>query len=272
MKQSVLRWSLLVGCLVWSTSCAVTSTDDLEEARFSLDGGDFATAVTKLESLTGIATNHEATLLLASAYAGRAGLDLLSLAKVLSTESNETEIFKKIHEALVGVLDSTNGLTDIGRAITTLNSFATANDPSATDTAERRYRLGMLQMIRAFIFPTITAKPTSGAALNPLLILTKDDVQSDFIASDNNLTNDGSTGGLATDNQLVDVLRKNFCALKERSAASGFTVAELQDLTLCQLTSNPSNLRAADFQSASITLCSDFSFSCTGSNGTDTTE
>lgn len=254
--------TLLIGC-------ASGTTGSFESALSALDNGDFDTAVTELESLATatVSDDLELSLLLSSAYAGRAGIDFLELAKTLLEDNNSDQAFQAIHSAFVQTIEAGTGLDDLLNAINALDDFT--GSATGADEAERRYRLGLLQAIDAFARPTITAKPTAASTIDVSAITSKAQVQTSFLEGDNNLTNDGAAGGVSSSNQLVEVLRDSYCALKDISAADGFTVEELQDLTLCQLTAEPEDLVPADF-SSSVTSCDDFDFGCTGADALNT--
>ena len=124
-------------------------------------------------------------------------------------------------------------------------------------------------MIEAFALPTITAKPSVNGAITVTNVTAADRarVQADFIDADNNLR----LGGLKTSDTIVKTLRKNYCALKNVTPSEGFTLSELQDLTLCQLSAAPDDLLGAnnDFQSAGVTTCATFNFTaCDGAGDT----
>ena len=66
---------ILIIPLVLFFSCAAGVQENLDKARFALDKGNYSVAKTNAEAaLTADATDVEAALLLASAYAGFAGL------------------------------------------------------------------------------------------------------------------------------------------------------------------------------------------------------
>ncbi|MBI2343404.1 MAG: hypothetical protein HYV02_03570 [Deltaproteobacteria bacterium] len=251
------RWRGIFACaLCMLAGCGTASDKALDDVLSALDAGNYAEAVTLASAaLADDATNFQLMMALSSAYSGRAGVELLDLAETLSDTDNESEAFKQIHSALVATISAT-GLPDLRLAITTLTDFT----GTVADATNYRFQLGMLQAIEAFALPTMTAKPisTSTVTATDITATHRADVQSDFLDADNNLI----LGNLGTDNQLVEVVRKNYCVLKDRSTDTGFSLAELQDITTCQLSDSPSSV--STFQSASVTSCADFNFdNCT---------
>lgn len=254
---------LVVTALFGIAGCGTPFATSLEEARFALDSGDFSTAVTKASTAVSESPNDfQATMVLSSAYSGRAGIDLLELAINLTDVSKEDEIFKDIHAALVSTIGAT-GLADMRQAILTLTNFA-GTFPATDDEKDYRFQLGILQTIESFALPTIKAKPTTTSSITLASVEANDRTvsESDFIAADNNLI----LSGLEASNQLVIAVRKNYCVLKNRSAATGYTLPELQDLILCQLSANPAAERT--FLSG-IALCT--AFDITNCTAVDTT-
>ncbi len=251
--MKVLRLLGAVLCAGWLTAgCGSASDVALDEVRSALDSGDYATAVTKGETaVANDPTNFELTLALSSAYAGRAGIEYLDLVEALSNVDNDDSAFSAIHNVFVDTVSAT-GIADVRLAITTLTGFG----GTIVDAARYYDQLGTYQVIEAFSLSTLRAKPTATSTTTVTDITDADraNVQADFVAADNNLV----LGGLDADNTIVETIRKNFCALKNLSTAEGFTVAELQDITECQLSANAANV--STFQSASVTSCADFDF------------
>lgn len=254
--------------LLLTTSCGAPATQSaLEEARFALDAADYATAVTKAtEAYAAAPTDLPTALVLSAAYAGRGGISTLDLVESLSETGATSDAFDRVHDIFVSTL-TTTGLADLRVAISTLTDFA------GTIPSDQRggysYQLGLLQAIEAFALPTLAAQPTADGTVTAtaITLAQKDAVQADFVGADNNLI----AAGLASDNALVTLLRQNYCALADVTGTAGFTLAELQDLTLCELNENVTTLTAAagSFQSAAILTCASFNFSCTAVDTTD---
>jgi hypothetical protein len=255
--QKIMRLvSVFVCAVLLCAGCGADIDKALDDTQASIDAGDYTKAINSAQSGLAIdTTNFRLTLLLSAAYSGRAGINFFELSKRLTDSANESSIFAKVHSSFVATIGS-SGLADLRLAISTLTGFTGTVD-SITDF---RYQLGLLQTMEAFALSTIAAKTTSTATLTvtDITATQKSNTQSDFLDADNNLI----LGGLAADNQLVAVIRKNYCALKERSTGSGFTLAELQDQVNCQLAADPT---AITFQSSSVTICTDFSGALTGS-------
>ncbi len=252
----------IVACLCVATlaGCGASYSTNLEEAQFALDTGDYASAVTKATAaLVATPNDFEATMTLSSALAGRAGVDLLTISSSLADTTLTAQIFSTIHNSLVSVLvGGGQGLNDLRAAITTLTGFG----GTVSNVHQYRFQLGLLQSVESFALPTMAAQPASGGTITATAISGTDatNTQNDFIDADNNLI----LGGLASTNALVTTMRKNYCALQLLSAGGGFTTAELQDLTLCQLSSsavqNTLTAVAGSFQSGSVATCASFDF------------
>lgn len=260
MKRYTSAVAIYCALVLSGLGCATSLDSATEAAIFALDSGDYTTAITKAtEALAANANDLDATILLSSGYAGRAGVNYLDLTKEISTEGEEDNVFQQIHTAFVATISST-GLADLRLAVTTLEDFA-GTFTTTREEEDFRFQLGMLQTIEALALPGIVAQPTAGGTLTVTDITEAQRVttRDDFIAADNNLI----LGGLAADNALVNTVRVNYCALKDLSANDSFSVEELQDVINCQLNSAAASLVAADFQSAAVTLCTDISFSCT---------
>lgn len=258
--KCVPRWVwVTMGIGVCAMGCGSASDTALDEVRAALDSAttasDYDAIITKAAAAQAAdPTNFDLTLALSSAYAGRAGIEYLDLVEALSDTGNSATAFDAIHGVFVTTLSAT-GLADVRLAISTLTGFT--GTVSTGDDGKRYYdQLGTFQVIEAFSLSTLRAKPTSTSTVTVADITAADrsNVQDDFINADNNLI----LGGLGADNTIVETLRKNYCALSQRSGAAGFTLEELQDITTCQLSDSPATI--VTFQSASITLCSDFVF------------
>lgn len=260
MKSSKIVLAVLI---VSTIGCASSLNKYTEECLFNLDVQQYAAAVNNcLKAVAANANDEEAAMYLSSAYAGRGGVDILSLEKDLAEESKEETAFKDIHDALVSGI-GVDGLPDLRLSISTLTGFG----PTPVDTENFYGQLGLLESIEAFALPSLTAQPEAGGAIDVNLITPdiKDSTQTDFIDSDDYLVDQA---GWSSDHQLVKALRKNYCVLKNITGGPGFTLAVLRDQVLCQLSDDRTSLTAADFQSG-ITACSAFNYSDLVCPGTD---
>ena len=286
-KINICALSLL---LILTASCASSVEGDLDEAMFALDNCSTTSTTSCTEAITAAdtllasdPTNTEASLVKSSALATRGGIDLLDLMVELARTGvsggfdNDTQKFRVIHDVIVGSISST---ADLRSAITALTGVTA---PATTDATYKSFyfQLGILQSIEAFVLPTATAQPTSTSAVTSTSVTTasRDSVEDDFVNADDNMITGGITSG-KDGFELVEILRINYCVLKNISGAVGFTLAELQDLMSCQLCIDVTNVSicpksstamtgaAGDFQSA-ITTCADFVFAaCSGSTAT----
>lgn len=279
MQRSKWLCACVYGCVALLTFACGRQLDNLvEEARFALDSGDNATAITKAEEALVIDPNDfDAALIRSAGYAGRAGVDLFKIAKEITKSGAEDEVFNLIHDTLVAALCTTScaqGLSDLRAAVTALTGFTGA----IKRAKEYRFQLGILQTIEAFGRPSITAQPTLAGAITATSITGSTAtsgsdaqiVRDDLVAADTNLL----AADIASDNVLITNIQKSYCVLKNRSAdaTSGetFTTAELQDRVRCELDDNRASLVAANFQSPTVTTCNDFNFStCTATETTN---
>ncbi|MBI4126588.1 MAG: hypothetical protein HY465_03760 [Deltaproteobacteria bacterium] len=224
-------------------ACAPSGDADIEAARFALDSGDYSTAITKATAaLTADTTDVDAAMVLSSAYAGRAGVRLLSVTADISDTGNTENEFEAIHDALIANV-AVDELPDLRAAITTLTTTLTA-EPAATDDLyeDFNFQLGSLQAIEIFAAPSITAQPSDDESdIDSTRIdetsdteTDKVEILADFIDVDNRLI----AAGMTADDDLVDILRKNYCVLHDLSAGDGIDLGVLRDQIECQLAAN----------------------------------
>lgn len=291
MKKQNISFLLLASYFL-ILSCASSTEGSLDSARFALDNckpEDVAACETAADEvdkvLAGDPDNISAALIKSSARATQGRVDMLSLISDLTqttTESGidqETQKFKFIRSALLGTM-TTADLVYLREGVSTLTDIVDggAAPQDETDPLYRDFyfQLGMLQSLEAFIRPVKLAQPEEDVAV---AAITGDDagfVRSDFLNADNNLIKGGIEEG-ETGWDLVEITRKNYCALKGASIGAGFETAELRALMECQLNDNFANLAGpgdgsdtGDFPGTTITKCLDFNY--TRCATTDTTE
>lgn len=266
MRRGLLVCGLLAG---FGLGCASSLDSALDAARSALDAGDYATAITQAQAaLAAVPGDFDATMALSVAQAGRAGVNLLDLTQQL-TDSDASNTFSGVHGVFLNTFyDDTatadlDGLTDLRAAIVTLTGFSGVASLTSDELAEYSYQLGILQAVELFSMPTILAQPTATATVDTSDIATADltNILADFIAVDNNLI----AGGIGSTNDLITTIQRNYCALADISAGSGFTLGELRALTACQLSDNPDSLAAGDLDGA-VANCAAFDFDCTAAN------
>ena len=257
------KWIISFFCLsllIAFTSCTATQNVRLEKARFAMDNGDYTSAIADInQAYTVDSTDEEIILLRASAYAGRAGLDLPTLAQNMTDSDNSSNIFQVIHAAFVDTIGST-GLADLRIAVTTLTTYITDVGVTAVDnTTDIFGDLGILEAVEAFARPTILAQPTADDTVDATLITAdnKAIVQTNLLDADNYLLDNA---GYKTDNQLVKTVRQNYCVLTNATGASGFTLGVLRDLTVCQLADDPDSLTLAGGDLSTVATCATFDF------------
>jgi hypothetical protein len=252
MNKVLKGLALFCLCGLLATSCGSASDVAIDKMLRDMDAGDFDSAVIAGKAAQAKDPNNfSLSMLLSTAYAGRAGIDIFAMTTSLTDATLTDNAFEEIHRILVTNIGA-GGLADLRLAVSTLGDFEGIID----DTRNFRFQLGLFQMIESFALPTITAQPTQSntVVVGGISAGDKANVQSDFLEADNNLI----LGGVSATNQIVDTLRKNYCILKIQSTGSGFTLAELQDITLCQLA-------GAGSTTSSVASCLAFDFTrCSG--------
>ena len=268
---------ILIIPLVLFFSCAAGVQENLDKARFALDKGNYSVAKTNAEAaLTADATDVEAALLLASAYAGLAGIELTNVAgDIMDTAGvgGDNDDFEVIRAAFASILDSDEKVTNLDNAIESLRPDSSASPklsvaPASTSDQHANYsfQLGMLQTIQAFALPSLKAQPagTTTITLADIVATTRASTETSFLEADDNLVNAN-----LDDNDLVTTLRQNFCVLKginsATTAGQAFSLAELQDMIACQLDAAGSSV--APTTTTCIAIAALFS-GCSGSGDT----
>lgn len=286
LKSLVLLPFLVVFLLL---SCASGTNSTLESARFNLDKCTTSNpaACEAAESdaqkvLDDDADNVEAALVKASAVATQGNIDIIfMMARMSQTEEGTidgegidqtTQKFKFIRGKLTGDVD----IERLRDAVVSLSSI-TAPEETDDNYKEYFFQLGLLQMLEAFITPSVLAQPTdtSEASVEDTESITDDVaayVLEDFIDGDNNFNEGGIVDSDNIGWDLVTMIRNNYCAAKNVNPANdGFSTEELRALMRCQLVANPEDLTGAagDFPGTAIATCDDFDY--TGCDNTNTT-
>lgn len=263
MKRTRIFPTAIVVAALLACGCASSLNANTEKARFALDNADWDAAIAYAnDALSSDPGDIDAALLLSSAYSGKAGLTVLSVASDLSGADAGSNLFETIHTNFVASVSSLDALRSSIESLT-LTTMPDAENPYYTDLYFQR---GLLDMIEGFVMPTLRAQPTIDGTITPADITAADatNVMEDFINADNDLINSGMD---ATDELVVNI-RKYYCVLENASAGSGFTRADLQDMVYCQLAADPTVVPAAGFQS--VANCAAFNFAaCAAAGNTD---
>jgi hypothetical protein len=187
-----------------------TTAAKLEAARIAVDSGDFTVAIAALVTLCGADSSAptcdaDTAALLASAYAGRAGLNVFDLiAAVTNTTSGVTGSFSSFSTLLPN--PTANNKSDLHNAVTILSSLS-------TPTANQSLELAVVAM--ADIVVTIGVDLSGGFDTStgvPNTVPTLTDVQNAESASGTvtQVTNDldlvvqGITGSGLADEDITD--------------------------------------------------------------------
>lgn len=242
-------------------SCASTETSNFEEAKFSLDAGDYDAAITAgLAALAENPDNILAARVVASAYLGRSEIDYLDLAEGITDLQNST--ITNLQQ-IGSVLPDTADMSDVRSAIETLEALTGIDAATITneDLQDAAFDLGLLMTIEHFALGWYNS--SEGADTSGISDDHKADVQSDLVNFDNRLV----AAGLDSDEDFLAEIRQTFCILEPVSTGSGFTTAEYQDFVACQLaddaatvtTTTVANCDAVnpDNQTAAVQACYD---------------
>ena len=237
MKKCLL-FVVLSLALAGLGGCADTNDERIEAAKFALDKCNpddasteaFCTeAITSAENvIASTPSNLEAYLLASSAYFGRAGLDLLEISQTFAdlNDASAQDDYEVIADAAT-IAEAK--LTDLASSVDALTTSTATFNNAAT------FQMGIVRAIEALVLPISRVKSTGG--VDPSL-LTADDrsrSEADFLNADNNLTD----AGLAADNEIVTVIRENFCRLSTQAvgdvAGQAFSLAQQRDQLGCAL-------------------------------------
>jgi hypothetical protein len=263
IKVRIIKNILILALLTMIVgACATTINEELEQAHFALDSGDWDGAILHgSNALAEDPSNVEAALLLSAGYAGRGGFSVMPLIGVIADSTRNNDIFDSVRDSVEQTITDPNDLR--ASIIVLLRELTPLPDSSHPLFTDHQFQASVLASIEAFFLPSHAAQPTMDGSITPENITQdiKDIVQSDLLDVDDIYIN----GGLNPDNELVKHVRLTYCVLKDASSsASGFDLEVLQDLVLCQLSpNNGADLSSAngDFISPNIDSCSDFDYS-----------
>ncbi|MBX7148536.1 hypothetical protein K1X76_05575 [bacterium] len=222
--------------LIFCSSCATNIASNLECARSEINNSNFDEAITCAQNVLEDDPGHiEATSLLASAYAGRSGIDFTALAvALLDLDSSDETNFQLVTDTLPEDAD----LSDLRLAIETLENLSGITEsslPEESDLADAAFNLGMLKAAEHFLLGIYESDYF--ATFDVTLI--SDDArilaQEDLIDFDTLLVNSGISEG----ESFIEEIRQTYCILEPISAGEGFTQEEFQALVGCQLSDNP---------------------------------
>lgn len=221
---------------MFAVSCASTENSNFEQAKFSLDAGDFDAAITAgLAALAEDPDNILAARVLASAYLGRSGIDYLDLAEGITDLQNSTV---SNLQQIGALLPATATMADVRSAIETLEAFTGIDETTITDedVQDAAFDLGLMMTIEHFAIGWYES--SEGDDVTGISDDEKSDVQSDLVSFDNLLI----AAGLDSGESFLTEIRQTFCILEPISADSGFTTAEYQDFVACQLADDASTV------------------------------
>jgi len=251
---------LLAALFFLFAGCASNVNEEIEHAKFALDSGDWDSAIFHArEALTNDPSSVQAALQLSAAYAGRSGFRVMSLLTAITDERRERDLFDAVREAIGSTISRPEDLrTAIEVLIRDLYPQPSPEHPYYLDYF---FQLGVFMAMEGYGLPSIRDRPDADGPIDVRNISEEDRqiVEEDFIGADEYLVE----GGIPPDNDLVENVRQTYCALVRASGiGSGFDLAALRDITLCQLSPDDgAGLLPGDFESPNITGCGDFDYS-----------
>ena len=249
--------------------CSTAKDAGVEQARLALDKGEWDKAIEDAgDALANDPSSVEAALMLSSAYAGRAGVQLTRIAAAIADRSREHDLFDLVqdeyHRFRSGEIDGADLDLAIGALRDRLQPQPASSNPLYRD---RFFQHGLLLVVKIFLHPAILAQAAEDAAIEARVLdeETEESVEQSLLAADDAFLE----SGLAEDDPMVQHVRQTWCVLRAAWADSdGFDVRALRDILRCQLSPDDgAGLVAADFESPSITSCSDFTYDACATAG-----
>jgi hypothetical protein len=214
-KRSVLAVILVLGFLGGACDNAFDSFGDkgsrdakLEEARIALDEGDFTTAVALLEPLSDqYPGDTEISRSLASAYAGRGGLNFFDLAaRAQEAQNNGSAQGNTIGELVSAFPHPVTGdnISDLSTAIALMENISSSSgDPNDF------YSLGLFYSAKAILM-VLKDTDSSGDGIPDTftsLALSDADAETVYGSLDSALTNFGAgKAGLDVSSEILESL------------------------------------------------------------------
>lgn len=221
---------------MWVVSCASTENSNFEEAKFSLDAGDYDAAITAgLAALAEDPENVLAARVVASAYLARSGIDYLDLAEGITDLQNSTV---SNLQQIGALLPATATMADVRSAIEILETLTGIDGDTITDAdlQDAAFDLGLIMTIEHFAIGWYSS--SGGDDVTSITGDDKGSVQADLVSFDNRLV----AAGLDSGEDFLSEIRQTFCILEPISTDSGFTTAEYQDFVACQLADDASTV------------------------------
>lgn len=229
-----MKYYKIIFLCLFVFSCASTENSNFEEAKFSLDEGEYDEAITAgLAALTADPENVLAARVVASAYLGRSGIDYLDLAEGITDLQNST--ISNLQQ-IGALLPDTATMADVRSAIETLESLTGIDEDTITnaDLQDAVFDLGLMMTIEHFAIGWYES--SEGADVTGIADSDKSSVQADLVSFDSRLV----AAGLDSGEDFLSEIRQTFCILEPLSADSGFSTAEYRDFVACQLADDAS--------------------------------
>lgn len=259
MRHNLLRSLVILFFSLLLTACATSMNEELELAKFALDRGDWEAAIEHgKNALTEDPSSALAGIYLADGYTGRAGISITKVSAIIADTVTKEDLFDAIHDSLVITIKDMN---DLALAIDTLE-HGVDPDPPTSDRhfIDFYFQLAMLSAIEACGKPVLLSQPEIDGPIDVKNITedVRETVSDDLMIADNYL----DQTGVDPSNELFRHIRQTYCVLKNASSsASGFDLAALRDMVLCQLSpDNGAALPPSSFESPKIGSCNDLAY------------
>lgn len=231
-------FKIFILCLILFqfANCATALRANLEDARFALDSGDFATAVAKAQAAVAAdPTNIEAARILGSAFFGLSGLDFLDLAEgLVDLQNNPQTNFQQI----AAILPTTADLDDLRSAIKALEALSGINAATISDEElqDAAFDDGIMMIVEHFARGVFGSNFLSGTLdVTGITDADREIVLQDLLDFDNRLI----ASGVDPNESFIQEVRQTFCILEPLSSEPGFTTGEYQAFVGCQLSDDP---------------------------------
>ncbi len=263
---------ILMACLMAAAAlpgCSTAKDAGVEQARLSLDKGEWDKAIQAAgEALADDPSDVESALLLSSAYAGRAGIQLSRIAAAIADRSRERDLFDLLQDEYRLFRSGGIGGPDLDLAIAALTDQLQPQPEAANPLyRDRFFQHGLLLVVKIFLRPAMLAQALEDAEIQAGVLGEENEgsVEQALLQADDAFLQ----SGLAEDDPMVQHVRQTWCVLRAAWGDSdGFDVRALRDILRCQLSPDDgASLTAADFESPSITSCSDFAYDACATAG-----
>jgi len=256
-----IKNSLLCCLLLFTLNhCASTAQSNLEDARFSLDQGDYQAAIdAATKAIAADSSLVEAYRLLGDAQFGLSGVDLLDIEKEVVDLSGADTGFAAVAAILpvfTTTTDSDAALAHISDAIATLEStpgIDVTDVTNDTQLAAAAFDLAVMLTVDQYSIGVYKSGFSSSSDTLTVSGITDADTATakvDLTKFDNYFNSSGVT------KTFIDSVRQVFWMLEDFPANSGFKTAVFQAFVGCEL--KPDTFApATEVPTAGVATCAD---------------